>query len=370
MKTLISSVGVFNGEILLEGLHDVVFDDTGILSVQSAGTCEAAAAEVAVDGTGRTLLPGLIDSHVHITDPQQLDQLLDHGVTTALDMAMWPFEFQQQIRSEEHGTAILTPGAPLVSPHGTHARIPNFPAASMADDAEGARRLVRERVDQGSDYIKIILENPDHGGLEADVARAVVDEAHRAGKLVVAHAAAAGAYEIGVEVGVDILTHAPLDKKLSPRLLTDMLQKHIVSSPTLTMMKGTAEFYAAQGLDFAYANQAVADMHRAGSTILAGTDANQAPGVPANVVHGTSIHEELGLLTQAGLAPVVALQAATSLTAKVFGLEDRGVVEPGRRADLVLVTGDPTRDITVTENLEGVWIGGRPTSPRSAPRDQ
>ena len=89
MKTLISSVGVFNGEILLEGLHDVVFDDTGILSVQPAGMREAATAEVTLDGTGRTLLPGLIDSHVHITDPQQLDQLLDHGVTTALDMAMW-----------------------------------------------------------------------------------------------------------------------------------------------------------------------------------------------------------------------------------------------------------------------------------------
>ena len=79
------------------------------------------------------------------------------------------------------------------------------------------------------------------------------------------------------------------------------------------------------------------------------------------MVHGTSIHEELRLLAQAGLAPVEALQAATSLNAKVFGLEDRGVVEPGRRADLVLVSGDPTRDIAVTENLEGVWLGGRPT---------
>ncbi|WP_165168470.1 amidohydrolase family protein [Rothia uropygialis] len=359
MKTLISSVSVFNGEILLEGRHDVVFDESGILSIEPAGSLGAVSADDTVDGTGRALLPGFIDSHVHITDPNQLDDLLEFGITTAMDMAMWPYEFQQQVRREGHGSNILTAGAPLVSHHGTHARIPNFPEESMTDDAHRARDLVKERVDQGSDYIKLILESPGNGGLDLDVAQAAVDEAHRAGKLVIAHAIAVGAYQTGVRIGVDVLTHAPLDRSLPPTLLAEMVQKGIVSSPTLTMMKGTAEFFADHGLEYRWATGAVSDMREAGAILLAGTDANQAPGVPANVVHGTSLHEELHLLNQAGLSPVEVLQSATSLNARTFQLDDRGIVEPGKRADLVLVTGDPTREVTATREIQRVWLGGR-----------
>ncbi|WP_165000906.1 amidohydrolase family protein [Rothia uropygioeca] len=359
MKTLITSVSVFNGEILLEGRHDVVFDQSGILSIEPAGSMDQISSDTTVDGTGRTLVPGFIDSHVHITDPNQLDDLLKSGITTAMDMAMWPYEFQQQIRREGHGTNILTAGAPLVSHHGTHARIPNFPEESMTDDAHRARGLVKERVDQGSDYIKLILESPGNGGLDLDVAQAAVDEAHRAGKLVVAHAIAVGAYETGVRIGVDILTHAPLDRGLPPTLIAEMVQKGIVSSPTLTMMKGTAEFFADQGSDYRRAAGAVSDMHEAGAILVAGTDANQAPGVPANVVHGVSLHEEFHLLNQAGLSPVEVLQSATSLNARTFRLDDRGVVEPGKRADLVLVAGDPTHDVMATREIQAVWLGGR-----------
>lgn len=358
MRTIISSVGVFDGTRLLDGKRDVVFDHTGILSIDPAASSRQGPDDRHVDGSGKTLLPGLIDSHVHISDPDQLDRLLDFGVTTALDMAMWPQEFVQQVRGADHGCAILTAGAPLVSHHGAHARIPNFPSASMTDDAQQARELVRERVDQGSDYIKLILESPGRGGLEEDVAQAAVDEAHAAGKLVVAHAAAVGAYETGVKVGVDVLTHAPLDGELSPKLLAEMQRTSVVSSPTLTMMQGTAEFLADQGLDYSYARRAVSDMHVAGLTLLAGTDANQAPGVPANVDHGASLHRELGLLTEAGLSPTEALRAATGLNAEVFGLTDRGVIAPGHRADLVLVSGDPTVDITATENISQVWMDG------------
>ncbi|MEU2254889.1 amidohydrolase family protein [Nocardia xishanensis] len=94
-------------------------------------------------------------------------------------------------------------------------------------------------------------------------------------------------------------------------------------------------------------------MHRAGVALLAGTDAT--PFVPA---HGVDLHTELRLLTEAGLTPEQALAAATSLPARCFGLADRGRIAPGLRADLVLVDGDPTTDITATAALAEVWRRG------------
>src|SRR5690606_4236971 len=92
--------------------------------------------------------------------------------------------------------------------------------------------------------------------------------------------------------------------------------------------------------------QSVRDLHAAGVTILAGTDAPN-PGT----AHGASMHGELELLVEAGLSPAEALAAATSVPAKAFGLGDRGRIAPGLRADLVLVNGDPTQDITATRSI-------------------
>ncbi len=95
-------------------------------------------------------------------------------------------------------------------------------------------------------------------------------------------------------------------------------------------------------------------MRDAGVPILAGTDA-PAPGS----WNGASLHQELELLVKAGLSPSEALSAATSVPARTFGLKDRGLIAPGLRADLVLVHGDPTRDITSTRDIVAVWKAGK-----------
>ena len=76
-------------------------------------------------------------------------------------------------------------------------------------------------------------------------------------------------------------------------------------------------------------------------------------------MHGSALHDELSRLVEAGLSPLEALRAATSVAAEVFGLDDRGVIAPGGRADLVLVDGDPTRDISAIRRICAVWIAGR-----------
>jgi hypothetical protein len=105
--------------------------------------------------------------------------------------------------------------------------------------------------------------------------------------------------------------------------------------------------------DFNVAKETVRRLKAAGVPILAGTDAPN-PGT----AHGVALHRELELLVESGLTPVEALAAATSVPASSFHLADRGRIEKGRRADLLLVQGDPTTDITATRAIEGVWKGG------------
>ena len=102
----------------------------------------------------------------------------------------------------------------------------------------------------------------------------------------------------------------------------------------------------------------MAAAYRAGVPVLAGTDANADAGSPAAVSHGDSLHHELELLVDAGLTSLDALRAATVLPARYFALQDRGVAGPGRRADLVLIDGDPLQDIRATRVLRRVWCGG------------
>jgi len=106
-------------------------------------------------------------------------------------------------------------------------------------------------------------------------------------------------------------------------------------------------------VNFANALAAVRALRAAGVPLLAGTDAPN-PGT----AHGASIHRELELLVQAGLTPTEALRSATSVPAKSFGLNDRGRIAPGLRADLLLVKGDPTQDIFATRDIVSIWKTG------------
>jgi imidazolonepropionase-like amidohydrolase len=103
----------------------------------------------------------------------------------------------------------------------------------------------------------------------------------------------------------------------------------------------------------------------AGVPIVAGTDANASTQIPANVPHGESLHRELELLVEAGLSPLEALRAATVLPATYFGLADRGRIEPGLRADLVLLDEDPLAKISATRSIRRIWIGGVERAPAS-----
>jgi len=214
---------------------------------------------------------------------------------------------------------------------------------------------VTARFDEGVDYIKIIADEP---GFDQDTLNGIVEEATKRGKMSIAHAAHRSAFQRALDAKTTVLTHVPIDKPIDADFCKAMLSQGTIAVPTLIMMQGVVNNTKRPGTSYAAARDSVKAMHEAGVPILAGTDANMQPGVPANVMHGQSMHKELELLVDAGLSNLDALRAATSLPAKYFGLQDRGVVEVGKRADLVLLSEDPLVDIKATKSIQRVWCKG------------
>ena len=354
-RTALTNVRVFDGRQLLPP-GTVVIDGDRIGSDPSG-------AQV-IDGEGGVLLPGLIDAHVHIRGRHNLELLAAAGVTTALDMASDP-EVTATLRCLPGLTDIRSAGTSALAPGSLHDRmIPHRPEA-LISGPEQAEQWVADRVAEGSDYIKIVIGSPgaDHDQATVD---ALVAAAHEHGKQAVAHASSCAAVAKAQQAGVDVLTHVPLDQALDEASVTRMATGGRILIPTLTMMQTLVRRLGLPDASYAAARASVAAAYRAGVPVLAGTDANADAGSPAAVSHGDSLHHELELLVDAGLTSLDALRAATVLPARYFGLADRGVVEPGRRADLVLVDGDPLRDIRATRSLRLVWCGGverRPAEP-------
>ncbi|GAA4884723.1 amidohydrolase family protein [Actinomycetospora straminea] len=393
--TTISGARVFDGSDAL-GVTDVTFED-GVVTAVGHG-----ARDGDVDGRGMTLLPGLIDAHVHLRGAGNLDQDLRYGVTTVLDMFSAPPQFTAMLRRR---AASHADEADLRSSGLMAGAVDGWPAVILPPDPSGwrmpglaapedAEQFVADRVREGSDYLKIFVENSadvTRPTLSPETVAALCAAARSHGLMTVAHAPTRWAFRTALDAGVDVLTHVPLDGPIEDGLDgTDL--SGLVVCPTLTMMRAradadsTAELLAdprlLAGLDpevvdalragdrghlpvstrpgtsYDHAKDNVARLAESGATLLAGTDANDVPGHAAAVLHGASMHLELALLADAGLTPRDVLRAATSVPADVFGLPDRGRITPGRRADLVLVAGDPLTDVTATRDVRGVWRAG------------
>ncbi len=356
----ITNVRVFDGHVLTEERTVVI--ENGVIA-------DASTANTTVDGQHNTLLPGFIDSHVHLMNLAELEQGTQWGCTTMLDMGSQSMAVTNSLRHRQGLADIRGAGNLASAPGGVQTTRMGFPPSSAVTGPGDASRFVAERVGEGADYIKVIVEDPRVMGpaaLDGATIAALVEAAHQAGLQVIAHVTTVAAFIMAADAGVDILTHAPLEADIDDTLARSLATRGRVAVPTLIAMRTIAGVAAmterrrAQGMDvdYAHAQATVSAFHRAGVPILAGTDAYQGPAASASIPHGEAFHEELGLLVEAGLTPVEALRSATVVPAAIFGFMDRGVIEAGRRADLLLVAGDPTQDIAVTRAIQSVWVAG------------
>lgn len=390
---LVRNVRLFDGEQVVDATS-VRIDGSTITAVGPAASTDGLSADQIIDGTGKTLLPGLIDAHAHPRSPA-LELAILFGVTTELDMFTTPERIgdqREQARTRDDLADIrsASTGATVLGGHPSMliglSFKEQFPVISSADDAE---EFVAARIAEGADFIKLLIDDGTAIGhsspsLTQEMAAAVVEQAHRHNLLAVAHATSRDGAAQAVAAGVDGLVHIFMDRPADDEIVSQIVDSGVFVVPTLVTMGSMAgdvtgaevandarseglipsdwrhnmcqcwQFASPSSLDNAL--QATGRLREAGVRLLAGTDAADV-GV-LGTAHGASLHAELGLLVRAGLTPVEALRAVTSAPADCFGLTDRGRVRAGLQADLVLVDGDPTSEISDSLSIDSVWRRG------------
>lgn len=386
-----ASILLRGGRVFTAGASGVVdngfvhIEGTRITGVGSASDLpEDSDVELVVDTSGKTVLPGLFNNHAHLAwdgvndlarqalhDAPEISaykcaanmlRSLAAGVTTVRDLGMNETNiFAKQAIAQKvfRGPHLLICGRAIVQTGGH-----TYWCCREADGDTGMRQAVREQVRQGADLIKIM---GCHDRLEFtdEELRAVIDESHRNGLPITAHATYDACIRRMVEFGIDTLEHGG---QMSDETIDVLLKKGITIVTTLSPLVLQAE----RGLEWGVPSwkvverqKAIADKSRfeslvkaaqAGVPIAFGTDAG-SPVVPHD-----AIAPELRFMIQLGICAdqTAALLSITRVSAEMNKLiGDRGTLERGKRADVLVVDGDPTTDIMTLENVAEVYLDGR-----------
>ena len=343
-----------------------------------------------IDLAGHTLLPGLINCHVHLClgaepdpvrplrdEPLALTaikalvrarQTLEGGVTTVRDLGGREYVELSLRRAIQEGTVegprIVAAGRPVCMTGGHGHWL-----AREADGPDDARRAVREQLKAGADVIKLIATGgvmtpgvePGAPQLSLEEMRAAVEEARRAGRRTAAHAMASTGISDAISAGITSIEHGVF---LTEEIVAHMRRDGTFLVPTLNAPAAIATGGLAAGIPDYMVRKSeqvvpphVASFqlaHRAGVRIAAGADS----GTPLNP-HG-SLLPELALMVKYGMSPLEAIRSATTIAADCLGLSGvTGRVAPGHAADLIAVAGDPAERIEALADLRFVLANGR-----------
>jgi imidazolonepropionase-like amidohydrolase len=380
----------FDGDRFLDGGALVLVEDGVIAGVEPA-TATAPEGCPVTDVPGGTLLPGLVDTHVHLCgdggpraldqipelDPAELDAVvtaaeqatLRAGVTAVRDLGDHHWTVLGRAGRDGTRPTVVAAGPPITSPGG-HC----WSMGGETAGVEALRRAVRERAERGAGVVKVMASGgaltpgTDLTACQFTLAefRAVVDEAHRVGLPVTAHAHGLPAVEQSVAAGVDGIEHCSCltgaGVHLPAALAAALAADRIDVCPTVGFLPGVdppphvQARMATVGASIEDHLPHVAALHRAGVSLLAGTDG----GVGPPVQHGQVAYAVADLAGPCGVPLAEALTAATARAARACGLGDRaGRLAAGYDADLLLVDGDVTTDVTALQRPRVVVSRGR-----------
>lgn len=371
-----------------DGVWDVTIADGRIRTIRQAKSTTSSK-----NGESRFLLPGLIDTHVHLiwdgsadpvatlrdeTHEQTLLRAVRHcreflhaGITTVRDLGSvndLAIDLAHAVEAGDViGPTIIASGRTIVM---TGGHDPFW--GLFADGVDEVLKATRTQIYRGAGVIKVsatggvygraIGESVDDEELGLDELEAIVREAHKRGLRVASHAIGLQGISNSIKAGVDTIEHGHF---LTPELARELASRNGTLVPTLFVYEQIAHAtnipaYAqvkAQEI-IARHKQAIAIAREAGLRIAAGSDAG-SPLTPH-----TSLHDEMAAMVAAGLTPAESIRAATSDAAVALGLENQiGVVEEGLIADLILVNGNPIENLDVMRLPARIWHGGREIHP-------
>lgn len=355
-----------------------VFVEGGLIVDGDAGEAPGRVLDIA----GCTVIPGLIEGHAHLCFNAAPDwrevydgdsetsmllrmtgaarRMLDAGITTVRDLGA-PTALAIALRDAIAqrlvvGPSLLVAGAPITTTAG-HC----YFMGGEADGELAVRVAVRERVKAGVDWIKVMASggnmtpgsNVYAAQYTVDELSAIVEEAHRLDRRVAAHCHGIAGIRVAVAANVDTLEHCsfqtPEGAEKDDALIAEIAARGIAVSPTVSVglerSRGSERWERRAAL--------TAALFEAGCEVLMSTDCG-IPRVPHDsLAGGMRVIAEL-----TGRSPVETLKLATSTSARLLGLDDRGAIEPGKRADLLVVEGDPTKDLSALERVRHVVVDG------------
>ena len=383
------------------GPSTIVVDSGRIVEVRDGHAAPPAGATT-VDLGGKTVLPGLIDSHVHLTSDRGGEANLlswvreepamhaleaqmngmktlragfttvrnlgdDEGITLALREAI-KRGWVQGPRILDAASSISTTGGHMDGRGSLNdelvAHLPD--PENLCDSVETCRKVVRRQIDRGADVIKFATTGGVNSGtglatrMFDDEAKALVDTAHAYGRKVAVHAHGADGIKLALRAGADSIEHGTV---MDDEVIRLFRQNGTYYVPTLSTVNGYLERLAKdpnayvgpvkEQIDWriSITGQSLLKAYPAGVKIAYGTDAGVSK-------HGRNA-DEFELLVKYGMPPVEALKAATVNAADLLGLAiEIGTVEPGKSADIIAVDGDPLTDVTVLKDVDFVMARG------------
>jgi imidazolonepropionase-like amidohydrolase len=348
-----------------------------------------------IDAKGEAVVPGFFDVHTHWTPagapnitPKIADAYVAAGVTTVNDFHQQPESFAPRRRWL---STLTTPHVNFVARVST----PGGHGADWADEAttrwvntpEAAKAAIEGLAPYKPDAIKAFTDGwrygsaPDNTSMDGWTLKALTDSAHKLNLKVLSHTVTVERGAVAATSGVDIIAHSLQDGPIDAETVAKLKANGTFYAPTLAVYEPVKPGQAPPAdpdspraklavQKFGYALANVKTLKDAGVPIALGTDAGM-PGTP----HGASTLREMELLVQAGLTPSEALIAGTATSARAMNLlADRGTLEKGKRADFVMIAGQPWTTITDIRKVDRVFIDGKavfgPGSTRSADNDK